>query len=365
MKIVRIGEEKIIMSAPNERNNYFAWPSAKRLQDGKIAVGASGFRLRHVCPFGKAVMMVSEDEGTSYSLPTPVINTCLDDRDCGIATFGDSGIIVTSFNNTVAFQRHHATAEDKQHLDRISPEEEARDLGATFRISHDGGKTFGPIHKSPITSPHGPIELKDGTVLWVGRTFSCENARMETDAVKAYRVNTDDGSMQYLGEIENIILDGNKALSCEPYAIQLDDGTILAHIRVQCYPIKVFTLYQSKSTDGGKTWSKPYPILAREGGAPAHLLQHSSGLLICTYGYRGEPMRTPPFGVKVMFSQDNGETWSESEDIYVNNVSLDLGYPTTVELTDGSLLTVFYAHVAENEPAVILQQQWRIKHDEI
>lgn len=365
MKIAHIGEKRIIMSAPDLRNNYFAWPSAKRLQDGRIAVGASGFRLRHVCPFGKAIMMTSEDDGETYSIPSPVIDTCLDDRDCGIATFGKSGVIVTSFNNTVNFQRYHATAEDKIHLDSISPEDEARDLGATFRISHDGGRTFGAIHKSPVTSPHGPIELKDGTVMWLGRTFSSENARMDTDCVKAYRLNTDNGCMEYLGEIENIVIEGNKALSCEPYAIQLDDGTILAHIRVQCYPIKVFTLYQSKSTDGGRTWSKPYPILAREGGAPAHLLQHSSGLLICTYGYRGEPMRTPPFGIKVMFSQDNGETWSKSEDIYVNEVSLDLGYPSTVELKDGSLLTVFYAHLATDAPAVILQQKWRLENDEI
>lgn len=365
MKIAHIGEKKVIMSAPAMRNNYFAWPSAKRLQDGRIAVGASGFRLRHVCPFGKAVMMTSEDDGETYSLPSPVIDTCLDDRDCGIATFGESGVIVTSFNNTVNFQRYHATKEDKLHLDSISPEDEARDLGATFRISHDGGRTFGPIHKSPVTSPHGPIELKDGTVMWLGRTFSSENARMDTDCVKAYRLNTEDGSMEYLGEIENIEIEGQKALSCEPYAIELDDGTILAHIRVQCYPIKVFTLYQSKSTDGGRTWSTPHQILAREGGAPAHLLRHSSGLLICTYGYRGEPMRTPPFGIKVMFSQDNGETWSKSEDIYGNEVSLDLGYPSTVELKDGSLLTVFYAHLAPEEPAVILQQKWRLENDEI
>ena len=93
MKIELIGDKKIIMSAPETQNNYFAWPSAKRLQDGRIAVGASGFRLRHICPFGKAVMMTSEDDGETYSLPSPVIDTCLDDRDCGNATFGESGEI--------------------------------------------------------------------------------------------------------------------------------------------------------------------------------------------------------------------------------------------------------------------------------
>lgn len=365
MKIVPIGEKKIIMSAPDLKNNYFAWPSAAKLQDGRIAVGASGYRLRHICPFGKAVMSFSEDEGESYSLPSAVIDTCLDDRDCGISTFGESGMIVTSFNNTVNFQRKHALPEEAAHLDAIAPEDEQRDLGATFRISHDAGKTFSPLYKSPITSPHGPIELKDGSIMWLGRTFSCENSRMETDAVKAYRVDPTNGSMDYLGEIENITVDGNKALSCEPYAIQLDDGTILAHIRVQYYPIKLFTIYQSKSTDGGKTWTKPKRILPMSGGAPAHLLKHSSGLLICTYGFRGDPMGNPPFGIRVMFSRDGGETWSHSEDIYENTITLDLGYPSTVELNDGTLLTVFYAHPEADEPAVILQQKWRFENDEI
>jgi hypothetical protein len=89
------------------------------------------------------------------------------------------------------------------------------------------------------------------------------------------------------------------------------------------------------------------------GGSPAHLFKHSSGMLISTYGYR-----EAPFGVKAMFSTDNGKTWDYGHDIYVNNVCGDLGYPSTVELNDGSLITVFYAHPKEGEPAVIMQQRW-------
>ena len=49
MKIVCIGEPKIIMSNPQSAYPYFAWPSVARLRDGRIAVGASGFRKRHIC----------------------------------------------------------------------------------------------------------------------------------------------------------------------------------------------------------------------------------------------------------------------------------------------------------------------------
>ena len=37
------------------------------------------------------------------------------------------------------------------------------------------------------------------------------------------------------------------------------------------------------------------------------------------------------------------------------------GLSATVELKDGSLLTVFYALEKEGEPAVIMQQRWKLQ----
>ena len=49
--------------------------------------------------------------------------------------------------------------------------------------------------------------------------------------------------------------------------------------------------------------------------------------------------------------------------MYENKYTADLGYPSTVELDDGSLLTVFYAHEGERDatPAVIMQQKWKME----
>ncbi|MBQ7546095.1 MAG: exo-alpha-sialidase [Clostridia bacterium] len=354
MKIRRIGPAKIIMQNSGSHHNYFGWPTVAKLQNGKIAVVASGFRRRHVCPFGKAVIAYSEDGGESYTPPAPVIDTVLDDRDGGILAFGESGVIVTSFNNTTAFQRGNdeSDAYDLAYLDSVDPREEAAALSATFRISHDCGVTFGPIRKSPISSPHGPLALPDGTLLWVGYRFSPNDTPQPDACIEAHKIYPD-GTMEYVGRIENVTIDGKQPLSCEPHAVLLDDGMILAHIRVEQDCPHIFTIYQSESRDGGKTWSKPVALLPLTGGAPPHILKHASGMLICTYGYR-----QPPYGIKAMFSRDNGKTWDSGHDIYVNNVSDDLGYPSSVELEDGSILTVFYAHPHECEPAVILQQKW-------
>ena len=363
MKIVKIGEPEVIMSNPGSRHCYFGWPTVTRLQNKKIAVVASGYRLRHVCPFGKCVISYSEDEGKTYTKPAVVIDTVLDDRDGGIMPFGKSSVIVTSFNNTVNFQRSRATGGyDVAYLDLITPEEEALAIGSNFRISQDCGVTFGEIFKSPVTSPHGPTLLKDGTILWVGRTFSPDNThRLGIDKIEAHKINPD-GSTEYVGEIENIQDGETPPLSCEPHAIQLDDGTLLAHIRVhnKIGEKKYFTIFQSKSNDGGVSWSKPVQILENFGGAPAHLFKHSSGMLISTYSYRNEP-----YGIKVMFSSDNGNSWETGHYLYSEGLGKDLGYPSTVELSDGSLLTVFYActknTASMDAPTVIMQQRWRLE----
>lgn len=350
MKITKLGEAQVIMSNPESKHNYFAWPTVARLQNGKIAVVASGFRLRHVCPFGKTVISFSEDMGETYTPPAPVIDTVLDDRDGGILPFGKNGVIVTSFNNSTAFQRSNSelTAYDSAYLDMVSPLEETAALGSTFRVSLDCGVTFGKIFKSPVTSPHGPVELQDGTLLWVGATYNSDK-----ECVQAHKINLD-GTTELVGKIDNIRIGDVEPCSCEPHTIQLDDGTLLTHIRMENGDPGIFTIYQSESRDNARTWTEPRQLLPLRGGSPPHILKHSSGALICTYGYREKP-----YSIKAMFSFDNGKTWETGYDIFVSDADTsDVGYPSTAELPDGSLLTVFYAHNDEDSPAVIMQQKW-------
>ncbi len=347
MKIELIGKPETIMSNPHSKHGYFGWPTAMRLQDGRIAVGASGFRFEHVCPFGKAVLSFSSDEGKTYTLPAPVIDTPLDDRDAGICTFGESGVIVTSFNNSAEMQREHNTdnAYVQSYIDTITAEDEEKYLGSTFRISHDCGKTFGEILRSPVTSPHGPVELRDGTILWAGNRFDDVEGGIEI-----VKLNPQNGETEFVGKItiddENIFLN-------EPNLIEMPDGKLICHIRAE--NDTVFTTYQSVSHDNGKTWTDPEMLLEIDGGAPPHLKLLSSGILISAYGRRKQP-----YGIMVMVSRDGGESWEKDLRLFENTQSDDLGYPTTVELNDGTLLTVFYAREDEEHPCNILQQKWKL-----
>ena len=61
-----------------------------------------------------------------------------------------------------------------------------------------------------------------------------------------------------------------------------------------------------------------------------------------------------------MVSRDNGYSWDTDHDLYINGIHHDLGYPASVELENGDILTVFYARQAADAPAVILQAVWHI-----
>lgn len=371
---INIIENKTIISNDDSIFNYFGWPTVARLKNGKLAVATSGFRLAHVCPFGKCVVSFSENEGKTWSLPTPVIDTFLDDRDGGITAFGESSVIVTSFNNEVDFQRNCGIAVyDKgsgssdsktrfrapfanAYLDII--EEEHPDwrkyLGSTFRISHDNGVTYGDLKTIPITCPHGPTEMPDGTLLYVGRRFSENDSFRDETHISCYKVYPD-GNYELIGEIENA---GEGYNSCEPHTILLKDGTLITHIRMEGNGR--FSIYQSESEDLGKTWTKPHQLLPERGGAPAHIIE-KDGVLISTYGYR-----QAPYGIRVMFSYDQGKTWDINHTLVDSECSSDLGYPSSVILEDGNILTVYYSRRSENRTAaknscVIKQIIWNFE----
>jgi hypothetical protein len=216
-------------------------------------------------------------------------------------------------------------------------------------VSSDGGKTFGDIKMLPISSPHGPCVLPDGKILYVGRLFHDSNSvsHIECHVIDA------EGNSEFRSRIEDLSPD---LLSCEPHAIALPDGKIVVHIRVQNESNTVFTIYQSLSTDNGYTFSKPQKLLSDKGGSPAHLLKHSSGKLISVYGHRERP-----YGIKAMFSDDDGESWDIDNIIIGDEPCADLGYPCSVELSNGDILTVLYAREPGEEYSVIRQVIWNFE----
>lgn len=341
---------------------YHGWPTLTRRKNGELLLVFSGGREAHVCPFGRLEMMRSQDDGKTWRWPQVLYDGPIDDRDAGVLETAKGSILVTTFTS-LAYADLLAEAEKLPAGDpkgwsdvkfaewravhnRINAEQRQKELGNWMLRSTDGGVTWSNRYPVPVNSPHGPFNLSDGRILYAGRELWTAEGR-----ACVYQ-STDDGqSWSHLAEIPNRPGDTHRQYH-ELHGVQCADGSIVVHIRNHNKPNDGETL-QTVSTDGGKTWSVPAPIGVW--GLPSHLLRLRDNRLLMTYGYR-----RAPFGNQARVSNDNGKSWSEPITLSADGKGGDLGYPSTVECADGTLVTVWYEVLKDSPLAQLRQARWRL-----
>lgn len=353
----KVLETKIISLDPD---HYHGWPTLARRKNGQLLLVCSGGREEHICPFGRVELIVSNDNGATWGWPRVLLDGDSDDRDAGVLVTSRGTLLVTTFTS-LAYERALQTAEKKKPGEpgawpaerlqlwqaahnRLTAEQRQAELGQWMIRSTDGGVTWSPRYASVVNSPHGPIELADGRLLYAGKELWTGDRR--TGVCESL----DDGrTWRWLAAIPPRPND-DAASFHELHAVEAADGRILVHIRNHNKANAGETL-QSESTDGGKTWSVPQAVGVW--GLPSHLLKLRNGNLLMTYGYRRQP-----FGNQARVSRDNGRTWSEPLTISADGSGGDLGYPSTVELDDGTLLTAWYERMKDSPRAVLRQAKW-------
>ncbi|MBR5366529.1 MAG: exo-alpha-sialidase [Clostridia bacterium] len=351
-------EHGIVNRSPHSFFRYHGWPSVAIDEDGVLYAVDSGFRVSHVCPFGKTCLYRSYDGGRTWSIPMVINDTFLDDRDAGIVSLGGKRLLVTWFSHPAkAYLTHYAegirslgpaAAGMLAEFEKI-PEEFAAG-GSFIRLSEDGGETWGETIKVPVSAPHGPNTLRDGSLLYLGKAMFTDE--LPDGALAAYRSADSGHTWEKLSELA--IPDGTKPDNFhEPHVVELASGRLLGMIRAEGAGVPFgFTMYETHSDDGGLTWS-PLNCLGVF-GSPPHLLVHSSGAVICTFGYRAVP-----FGERALVSHDDGATWADEYVLHETEPG-DLGYPATVELPDHSLFTVYYQRVEGDGFTSIQWTRWSL-----
>lgn len=371
-KHVRIIDNGIVFSRPDNVFGYSAFPSVTRDADGHLLVACTGNRIMHVCPFGKVLILKSKDEGKTWSSPVIAVDTPLDDRDAGILNLGKGRLLVSTFNNTRELQRAWASGDadgldtkyfrsteslrllSLAYLPALSDAQEEKFVGSLVSISDNNGFSWREPFKVPVTAPHGPSLLHNGSLIYAGTPY------YSTPEIPGYPISVyrSDNYMDFykLADIP-VCPDKPDLLYSEPHIIELPNGRLVLHIRMdelgKKYEDRLFTICQSVSDDEGKTWSTPKPTGAT--GAPPHLLFHTSGTLISAYS-----RRVPGYGIQGMLSRDNGEHWDTDYYIWDKGENLDLGYPSSVELDNGDVFTVFYAMIPGEKSCSILWTRWRL-----
>jgi len=348
-----------------EEGRYIGWPTVCKRKNGELLAVFSGDRSAHVCPYGKVQMVRSSDGGETWSAPQTVRNGAMDDRDAGIMELADGTLVLTWFS-TYEFANMGIESHNR-HFNKIPHDVLCRDTGYFTMRSTDGGTTWEkPPVKTMGSANHGGIQLKSGRLMMVGRLRRCSDVVPWDTSDKRLQYGkhvllvevSDDGakSWQVLTQINPqppfVLTEFH-----EPHLVELDDGTIVAQFRYEKAPMRTL---QCESKDGGKTWTPMHETGIR--GFPPHLLKLRDGRLLCTYGDRAPGH----YGEWASLSADGGKTWDTANEICLaRNTSEDLGYPSTVQLDDGTLVSVYYQQPKDEGAFVVkpclMATKWRLK----
>jgi len=329
-------------------NAYSHNPVVELLQDGDLMVVVQEQRRRkyrtHVDPTSKAILLRSKDGGNTWDPATRTVAAAGENEainDPSIRQLSDGTIILAYFKWRCGTDDEVPSGSfwGAGNVRGLDGEHYAWLTGVYVRRSTDGGRTWSDEIKVP--TPTGDyavvsdpvVELPNGEVLIP--MYAGVPGQPEHTVV----MRSDDRGLTWKDPVIVAHDPSGYYHYQEPSLLYLPSGKLICMMRVhRTYEQEYgYYLYQSVSEDLGKTWSPPKrtPIW----GHPPHLLRLASGRVLCVYGYR-----RIPYGIRACLSHDEGETWDIRNEFIIRSdgIDRDVGYPTSVQLPDGTIFTVWY-----------------------
>jgi hypothetical protein len=338
-------------------SDHLAFPDVTRLSDGRLFLvyrrGAT-----HVDATGRIMKVFGSADGASWS-PEEVLydEPDIDDRDPSVTTIED-GTVVLNY-----FQYRKLSAGVTLHENFVGG---SSDDGATFSVFEKVGS--GPMAVSNPTLQDGLWVDDQGEPIWVnasssavvwhagglmlpsygGMALNLGNLATHPRSRLSLFRTSDLGSGWTETRIEPDAAADTWLM--EPAVTVLPNGRLLMQVRTAAgtSPGSPGNLWQTVSDDGGQSWS-PYEDLGFVGHAP-ELLQLRNGVLVSAFREINDAYTKE--WVSMMYSLDEGKTWSERIQVRDCGAS-ECGYPGLIELEGDALLMVYYAPGGESIDAVV------------
>jgi hypothetical protein len=339
---------------------YTAFPQLDVLEDGRLAIGVNSSPFHDHFLIGEWKVLVSDDEGTTWQeSDDPTIPYNWDAS--GVRERYDRYTEVLAHGTWLSAGSSGWQVWPTEKLGEIEGmglmiQEHQTDPGKFvsgwnrlfFQRSNDGGKSWdrreytvpGVFH---IMAFPRPIKLVDGAIL-IPVASDTENGGQRT-----FLWRSDDG-----GGTFRLVPMGINPCTQEMSLLEYSPGRLLALVRAEPEPGYLLEMW---SDDAGLSWTWPVEAQIWAPHSPPHLLKLRDGRVLCSYGYREDPM-----GVRAVISRDNGRSW-DIDNTYVlrddggydseagrrpesapkgRRPTSDVGYAQSTQLPDGDILTVYY-----------------------
>lgn len=344
---------------------YTAFPQLDVLPDGRIAIGVNSSPFHDHFLIGEWKVLVSTDEGGTWSesndpaIPYNWAASGIRERfdrytevlpDGTYLSAGSLGWQVWPSEKRQAIKERGLQIREHQM-------DENKFVSGWDRLfvahSNDRGKTWNrrkyavPAVQHIMAFPR-PIKLVDGVILIPAGTTDLKGTR------RSFMWRSADG-----GGTFRLIPMAPEPCTQEIAFLEVSPGHVLALARAEPTPGYLLEMW---SDDAGLTWSHPVESQIWTPNSPPHLLRLRDGRVLCTYGYREQPM-----GIRAVLSDNDGQIWNTENEYVLRDDGgvasgstrrtasrrgaprpmADVGYAQSTELADGSILSVYYITLAD------------------
>ena len=314
-------------------DNVCAWPNLQVLNDGVVAAIIYN-QPNHGLSEGSLECWTSKDSGASWSLsgipaPAPKGQNRMH-ISAGVDEKGDLLVISSGFETTPDEKTYGAM--QRMWFSRSS------DNGKTWTIDRDIEIIDNPKFTPNYCIPHGRIlTLSDGSL---GATFY--------QGSTVWLSNSSDGGHTWTRKSTLDTEDGTEAV-----IYKKEEGGLYAVGRT--FDDHHVDLYES--SNDYKTWTR-LKSLTGPMQHPADLTLLKNGNLLLTYGIRHKGS----MGVGARRSEDGGKTWKSPWVLTNLGKARDCGYPSTVQLKTGEIVTAYYTdHVPNHHRYHMGVLQWELE----
>lgn len=352
--------EHSIVYKENER--YCSFPHVARLPDQKLALvfrKASKFSYdaaingtaTHHDPNSSIEIIFSSDEGLTWGESKTIYNTQYGVNDPAITVLESGKMLVRFVALNITCSENYHDLGHKIFSHRTEHGLVTNVIGNIVMSSSDLGETWNEIGLDSIDTL-GPscsrdpiVECDDGTLLMPVYTGAPQRSD-ECWVLRSFNGGVTWGTPTKIASDPEGLqsqLHGVNYNECS--VVNLSKGHFVGLIRgdssfhtsnKEFMPVGgVGQLYLVHSFDSGMSWTKPMDTGIF--GQPGALVKLSSGNLLATYGYRKSP-----FGVRACVLSTKDWKWGKEIVILDDANTWDCGYPFSIELAPGKILSVYY-----------------------
>ena len=343
------------------------FPVLNKLDNGTLAAVVRG-GAGHTGVGGRLDLITSLDGGINWAAPSSIVNTLPDSRNPAFGQAADGNLVV-AYSVTGPYDVQGNFVFDT-----------SRYTMWVTRSNDNGGQWTPPqqIDTAPFqyASPYGKIvTLPDGALLMglYGWYLPDEEGgvlppEQQDQWMAAVSRSEDNGvTWSHPNPIVGYIPGRTTNTSySEIGLVALPGGDVLAAMRGG----STDGVDQVLSTDGGLTWGPIETVIPGLSRQPADVIQLNSGRLLLTYGRRTpgangveaalsynvpgqwDGLAVPAENPRPQIPSNTGQQWDWQTHVSLewNAASADTGYPSSVQLDDGTIVTMYYGNGEVGNP---------------